>query len=355
MTHLSPEFSARPELLYPFERGFSPEAGVPFEVAADLFWLRMPLPMSLDHINLWLIKDHDQWVIVDSGIDDPSCQEVWNTVFETVIEPHSVGKIIVTHFHPDHMGLASWLAAKCDCKVWMTEGEFKHYRSILARSPEKDQQGIETFIKELGLDQQQAQFYAKFYYPDDKPADTRVQESDVHFIQPGNVISIGNYKYEIVMGNGHSPEHACLYCEELEVMISGDQALPRISSNVSVYVSNRDQNPLGDWLDSCHRLRDNIPSDTLILPSHQEPFIGIDLRMQQLIDDHNIQLEKLRQAMSEPINTEQARNTLFNRKLGTVDTLLATGETVAHLNYLLHSEEAKKWSSEDQVSRYQLV
>lgn len=157
------------------------------------------------------------------------------------------------------------------------------------------------------------------------------------------------------MGNGHSPEHACLYCAELGVMISGDQALPRISSNISVYYSNRDQNPLADWLDSCARLRDDIPADTLILPSHQEPFVGLDKRMQQLIDDHAAQLNKLRSQITSPVTAVEAHKILFERKLNEVEVLLATGETLAHINFLLATGELAREISPAKTAIYSVA
>ena len=352
MTYLSTEFAPRPDLDYPFKRGWNPQPGEPFELADGVFWLRMPLPISLDHINLWVLRDGDGWVIVDSGYDHPSCQEVWDKVFENFLTPASVKRIVITHFHPDHIGLASWLAIRCDCKIFISQGEFTHYRDLLTRDKQQQAIDINQFIGELGFAAEFEEIYHNFFTIDPKSAESRVQAEQCEFIAEHDELLIGDHRWRIVMGNGHSPEHACLYCEELGLLISGDQALPRISSNISVYLSNRHEDPLGNWLDSCAKLRDQLPHTTLVLPSHQEPFVGLNLRMQQLIDDHHAQLNRIRITVSQPTNASELMKVLFPRELGPGDTLMATGETMSHINYLLHRGEINKTESDGPVIDY---
>ena len=352
MTHLSTEFAPRPSLEYPFEMRWSPEPGVPFEVTDGVFWLRVPLPIALDHINLWILRDGDGWVLVDSGYDAQVCKDVWEKVFDGFLTPELVNKIIITHFHPDHIGLASWLALRCNCPILISKGEFQHYTSIVQRDEQQFKLEASAFVSEMGYQKDMVEKFVAFMENDDKPAESRVQESMCEFIKDGDTINIGNRQWRVVSGSGHSPEHSCLYSEELNTMISGDQSIARISSNVSVYPSNRHQDPLGDWLRSCEKLRDTLPSDTLMLPAHQEPFRGNTERMQQLIDDHHAQLNRLRLAVDAPISPVEARAILFNRELNVIETLLATGETLAHLNYLLHRKEVCMNYDNKGVARY---
>jgi len=339
MNQLSTEFAPRPVLEYPFEKNWSPAPGEPFEVADGVFWLRVPLPIALDHINLWILRDVDGWTLVDSGYNADICKEVWNKVFDTFLTPSSVKQIIVTHFHPDHIGLAPWLADRCNCPILISQGEFNLYHEIHTRDQEKTKVTVTDFLNELGFDVESTENYIPFFLSEEKPAGSRVQKDKCHFIKDGDSIAINGREWCVVSGNGHSPEHSCLYCRDLQLMISGDQAIPRISSNVSVYPSNRHNDPLGDWLSSCEKLKSEIPNQTLILPSHQEPFRGIVERMQQLIDDHLAQLNRLRLAVHAPILAVQARAVLFDRELNQIETILATGETLAHLNYLVHQGE----------------
>lgn len=352
MSQLPTEYAKRPELEYPFGLRWSPEPGEPFEVADGVHWLRMPLPIALDHINLWLLRDGDGWTIVDSGYDSDVCREVWEQVFETFLDTVLVKKIIITHFHPDHIGLASWLALRCECPILISRGEFSLYNNITTRDKDAFKEEAQKFVTELGYEADIGAKFVAFMSGSDKPIESRVQESMCQFIADGDVIDINGRDWQVVSGNGHSPEHACLYCVELNTLISGDQSIPRISSNVSVYPSNRHDDPLGDWLSSCEKLRDLIPDDTLILPSHQEPFRKNKARMQQLINDHHIDLNRLRLAVDSPISPVEARAIMFNRKLSMIDILLATGETLAHLNYLLHRNELDMSYDAQGVARY---
>jgi len=352
MNQLTTEFAPRPVLDYPFNMRWSPEPGVPFEVTDGVFWLRVPLPIALDHINLWILRDGDGWTLVDSGYDAQICKDVWENVFDGFLTPESVKKIIITHFHPDHIGLASWLALRCQCSILISEGEYRHYESIIQRDPQVFRREASAFISEMGYLPDMVDTFVKFLENDDKPDESRVQEGMCEFIKEGDLIDIDGRNWRVISGNGHSPEHSCLYSEELNTLISGDQSIARISSNVSVYPSNRHKDPLGDWLASCEKLRDVLPADTLILPAHQEPFRGNKERMQQLIDDHHVQLNRLRLAINTPISPVEARAVLFDRELNVIETLLATGETLAHLNYLLHRKEIRMHCDANGVARY---
>ena len=351
MTHLSTEYVKRPDLQYPFGLRWSPAEGEPFEVVDGVYWLRMPLPMDLDHINLWLLRDGDGWTIVDSGMGTDICRAVWEQVFDTFLDPTTVKRIIVTHLHPDHIGLAAWLALRCECPVLISKGEFEAYNKTTHRDNTTFAQESHAFFAEMGYSRDVA---AKFVslMSSDKPLESRVQTSMCQFIADGDIISIDGRAWQVVSGNGHSPEHSCLYNAELNVFISGDQSIPRISSNVSVYSSNRRKNPLKDWLNSCAKLRDLIPNDTLILPSHQEPFCNNKVRMQELIDNHHADLNRLRLAIDSPVSVIEARAVMFARELNMMDTLLASGETLAHLNYLVHAGEISMTHDQQGVARY---
>lgn len=352
MNNLTTEFAPRPVLDYPFEMRWSPKPGEPFEVADGVYWLRVPLPIALDHINLWILRDHDGWTLVDSGYDAQLCKDVWETVFDGFLTPESVNKIIITHFHSDHIGLASWLALRCECPILISEGEYRHYESIINRDSEQFKSEVSAFVSEMGYSPDMVDKFVTFMASGDKPKESRVQESMCEFIKEGDAIDIDGRCWQVVSGNGHSPEHSCLFNAELNTMISGDQSIARISSNVSVFPSNRHSDPLGDWLASCEKLRDLLPADTLMLPAHQEPFRGNIARMQQMIYDHHAQLNRLRLAVDAPISAVEARAILFNRELNVIETLLATGETLAHLNYLIHRKEITMQHDAQGVARY---
>ena len=339
---LSTEFSPIPDLNYPFGDRWHAPIAEPYQVSDGIYWLRMPLPIALDHINLWLLRDHDGWTIVDTGFDAPVCKQTWEQVFADFLSDQIINRIIVTHFHPDHIGLAAWLAEKLDVKIWMTRGEFDFYRTHVDRDREQYSKSVEGFVVELGLSSADQQSYLDFVNTGADPNTIRVAEEHCEFIADGDQIEIDGKSWQVVMGNGHSPEHACLYQADQGVLISGDQALPRISSNISVFFVNKDEDPLNDWLTSCEKLKTNIPSDTLVLPSHQEPFIGIDQRMSQLIADHIAQLNVLRNHANQSFTCAEACQLLYKRELNGYIYIFAISETLAHINYLVCNGELKQ-------------
>ncbi|MDB4452597.1 MBL fold metallo-hydrolase [bacterium] len=341
-----------PVLHYPFKKNWHPEPGEPFEVVPGVYWLRMPLPIKLDHINLWLLKDGSGWTIVDTGYYDETCKATWEKVFTHFVLPEKVKRIVVTHFHPDHMGLASWLAEKCDCRVVISQPEYDLYYSIRTRDQALFRQRATAFMVEAGADAELQNLYANAL-SDTSQAKT-LPRSVCDFVDEPDALLIDGRRWQFISGNGHSPLHLCLYCEELAVMIAGDQALPRITSIVSVYVENADQNPLLDWLDSCRKLRAVIPDATLVLPSHQEPFTGIHLRMQQLIESHEKQLEKLVKALPQQHTATEISFALFARKLDPFGRLMAIGETLAHINYLIERRTVDKIINAEGVAHYRL-
>ncbi len=345
----------KPALQYPFERGWAPEAGDPFQVSDGVFWLRMPIPISLDHINLWLLKDGDGWVIVDSGVDHKSCKAVWDQVFKTFLTEEQVNRVIITHFHMDHIGLASWLALRCDCPVQMTQGEFEHYHEIVTRDDGKSSEMFKAYFHSLGFDAKDRDVLVEFFKNDKKPEESRVQPSQVEYLKEGQVLTIGDKQWEVVTGNGHSPEHACLFNRADDVLISGDQSLPRISSNVSVFPGSKVIDPLSDWIRSCEKLRDIVPQTTLVLPAHQEPFKHNPDRMQHMIDEHYQQLAELKAHLDKKMTAIDARRCMFNRKLDQVQKVLATGETMAHLRYLTQRGEVIEQVDEVGLTWFQAV
>ncbi len=315
---------------YPFEK--RPELGEAIEVAPGIHWIRMRLPMQLNHINLWVLEDGDGWTVVDSGIRNEETANAWKQLFAGPMGGRKVKRVIITHMHPDHIGLAGWLVRKFDVELWITRTEFLMCRNLVSDTgQEAPQEGVRFyraagFTDEL-IENYKARFggfgHGVYKLPN---AYRRIGE--------GSEIEIGGRTWRVVTGNGHSPEHACLWCPEENIVISGDQLLPRISSNVSVHPTEPEANPLKDWLDSCNKLKTVLPSEVLVLPSHNEPFRGAHLRLQELIDDHEQNMEKLVTLCAEPKRAIDVFPALFRAKITQGVYGMATGESVAHLNCL---------------------
>lgn len=342
---------ARPgsTLEYPFSA--RPELGEIVPVAPGVNWVRMRLPMQLNHINLWLLDDEDGWTVVDTGINDQMTADAWKILFTGAMQSRSVKRVIVTHLHPDHVGLADWLVRQFDVSLWMTRTDYLMCRNLVADTgQEAPPEGV-RFYRAAGFSDSAIESY-KARFGSFGRAVYRLPNS-YHRMQDGERIPIGQRVWEVVVGRGHAPEHACLWCREDDLFISGDQILPRISSNVSVFPTEPEGNPLQDWLDSCAKLRALVPDSALILPSHNEPFRGAPQRLTELIDDHEENLRKLLALCAEPKRAVDVFPALFRSRITSGNYGMATGESIAHLNCLRARGEIRRAIDQDGVAWYE--
>jgi glyoxylase-like metal-dependent hydrolase (beta-lactamase superfamily II) len=294
----------------------------------------MPLPFALDHINLWLLEDDGGLAIVDCGLGDPATQALWQRIFDGFFAGRPVSRVIATHLHPDHAGNAGWLTQRFGVPLWMSQADFLMAHawrdetagySIAALAAHLARNGLAG--ERLDALASRGNNYARAV-PDFPQA--------YHRIMDGDELTIGGRAWRAIMGYGHAPEHASLYCAELGVLISGDMLLPRISTNISVQQVDPDANPLALFLGSLRRLTELVPADALVLPSHGLPFRGMQERVAQLEEHHRLRLGELEDVCVEPRSAADVIGTLFRRKLDVHQTLFAMGEALAHLNYLMH-------------------
>jgi glyoxylase-like metal-dependent hydrolase (beta-lactamase superfamily II) len=334
---------------YPFET--RPELGETIEVAPGVHWIRMRLPMQLNHINLWLLDDGDGWTIVDTGIRDETTADAWKQLFAGPMAGKTVKRVIVTHLHPDHIGLAGWLVRRFDVDLWMSRTDYLMCRNLVADTgAEAPEEGI-NFYRAAGFADDAIEVY-KTRFGGFGRGVYRLPNS-YRRIQEGERIAIGDRVWEVVVGRGHAPEHACLWSRDDNLFISGDQILPRISSNVSLFPTEPQANPLQDWLDSCAKLEALLPAETLVLPSHNEPFRGAKLRLKELIDGHENAMEKVLDLCAEPQRAIDFFPALFRTRITSGNYLMATGESLAHLNCLMARGALKRGADKDGVDWYE--
>ncbi len=230
---------------YPYDT--RPELGATIEIAPGVHWVRMRLPMQLNHINVWLLEDGEGWTIVDTGIRDQTTKDAWKTLFAGVMGGRALARVIVTHLHPDHVGLAGWLVRKFDVKLWMSRTDYLLCRTLVADTgQEAPPEGI-RFYKAAGFSEEALDTYKTRF--GGFGLGVHKLPSSYRRIVDGEEIKIGKRVWTVVVGRGHAPEHACLWCKDANIIISGDQILPRISSNVSLFPTEPDANPLQDWLE----------------------------------------------------------------------------------------------------------
>ncbi len=337
------------ELVYPFADAL-PASGEALEVAPGVRWVRMGLPFALNHVNLWLVDDGDGWAVIDCGIANDATRAAWEQIFAHALEGRPVTRVIVTHCHPDHVGLAAWLCERWKVALWMTAGEYAFARIMSAALPGADGPSMISHFRQHGLTDpaRLAQLEGrKQYYP------SLVPQVPAQFIRlaEGQLVRIGAHEWRVISGTGHSPEHAALHCEALGVLVSGDMLLPRISTNTSVFAIEPEADAVGQFLESLQKFLP-LPTDTLVLPSHGKPFRGMHRRVAQLQKHHAERLDEVRDACATPQSAADIVPLMFRRELDMHQMTFALGEALAHLHRLWHAGELRRSAGDDGVIRF---
>lgn len=347
-----PESGDKPRLEYPFAA--PPEPGGVLHIAPGVAWMRMPLPFSLNHINVYGLEEADGWAIVDCGTRTEQTLAAWRHLLAQSQETRPLTRVFATHMHPDHVGMAGWLTRKFGCSLWMTRTEYLNCRVLVSDTGKEAPAEAIAFYRAAGWSEAALEFYrgrfgnfGKFIHP---------MPDSYRRLVDGERIVIGPNEWQVIVGTGHSPEHACLYCPALKLLISGDQVLPRISSNVSVHPAEPEADPMRDWLESLAKLRRLVPDDVLVLPAHNECFRGLHARLRQLDGSQRRALLRLHGFLGEPRRVVDVFGCLFSRAVSQEDPGLlglATGESIACLNHLRFRGLATRRLDDDGVAWYQ--
>jgi len=335
------------ELQYPFAT--LPAPGGVVEIVPGVLWVRLPLPMALDHINVYLVEDHAGWWIIDTGLKGDNTQALWEQVFADCLGGKPVIGLICTHSHPDHVGQAGWLNERWRAPLWMTHDEYYHARVFAqlgsggpaweAMDHYRQAGAPDVFMQSFG---RRSKGYGNLVEP---------MPNTYRRVHDGDRMSIGGHEWEVVVGRGHSPEHLCLLDRARGLMFSGDQVIPRITSNVSVMAIEPEANPLADWLASHQRFLE-LPDEVLVMPAHNTPFRGLHARLRQLIAHHEDKLLALEEACVTPMTAAEALPVMFRRELGVEQIGLALGECIAHLNLLRARGLVERTLGADGLLRY---
>lgn len=337
-------------LRYPWPE--APEHGTGIELADGVLWFRLPLPMKLDHVNVYALDDGDGWTVIDTGFASGKTRDIWRAMMNGPLAGKPIRRVVVTHHHPDHVGLAGWLQSDFGAELVTTRTAWLFARMLTLDVQDKPVAETLEFWRSAGMDM------ALF--------DKRSRERPFNFgdivapmplgftrIQQGQTITMGGRTWDIHMGNGHAPEHATFWSRDDNLVISGDQILPSISPNIGVYATEPLADPIGEWLEACERLRPLARADHLVLGGHKLPFTGLPTRMRQLIDNHHGALGRLADFLDEPKAASECFGVLFKRSIGEGEYGLALVEAVAHLSHLYQAGLATRHRRTDGAWVYQ--
>lgn len=340
---------ASADLAYPFEPP-TPDGAV-VEVAPGILWARMPMPMALDHINVYLLRDGDGWTVVDTGLNLPASRELWEQIAATRLDGLPIRRLVCTHSHHDHAGLAAWIMERFDAELFMSYGEYFMLRHYAAPPPDPLPALHQSFYLRAGQDAEQIEHMFSSLR---RNAFAPPVPQSYRRLRDGDRLTIGARQWQVVVGEGHSPEHVCLYNASERILLAGDQLLPRITSNVLVMPFEPEGNPLQLWLASLDRLS-LLAEDTLVLPSHQGVFRGLHARVQELHAHHHQQFDLLLRTLDErgPATAWELMQIQFPKRRGPMDDLMAMGEAIAHLSWLRHQGLVRRWLDDDGRHRFE--
>ncbi|MEP3848265.1 MAG: MBL fold metallo-hydrolase [Paracoccaceae bacterium] len=339
-------------LRYPWEDPPGQVAAI--QVAEGVFWCRLPLPMKLDHVNVYALDDGDSWTLIDTGFDSKKTRAIWSELLSGPLAGKPVVRVIVTHHHPDHVGLAGWFQAEHGAELCMPRTGWLMARMLQLDVQEVPNAETVAFYESAGMDPDilaQRKTERPFNFADI----TTPLPLGFTRLQQGHTIRMGGRDWDIHMGNGHAPEHATFWSRDDNLVIAGDQILPSISPNIGVYATEPEADPVADWLEACERLSGLAREDHIVFGGHKLPFTGLPMRMKQLIDNHHGALDRLLAYLDSPLSAAQCFTPLFKRKIGSGEYGLALVEAIAHLSHLYQTGQVTRTRRDDNAWVYERV
>ncbi len=332
------------KLHFPIEA--PPAEGEAIEVAEGILWLRLPLPMALDHVNIYAIADGDGWCIVDTGYHSNRGIALWQEILAGPLQGRPVTRVLVTHHHPDHVGMAGWLQTHQGAELLSSRTAWIYARMLTLDVQKEFPPETLKFFNQAGIDKD---ILAKRLETGPRNFADVVHDMPLGYrrLSDGEMIRIGHRTWDIHRGDGHAPEHLMLFSRDDAIVISGDQVLPGISSNVGVYATEPEADPMAEWLASCDALQQFATDAQLVLPGHKLPFYGLPARLKQLADNQRAGLDRLVDFLETPRTANECFPVLFKRKVGLAEHSLALGEAVAHLNHLYFNDKIMRETGPD--------
>ncbi|HET9067072.1 MAG TPA: MBL fold metallo-hydrolase [Amaricoccus sp.] len=315
-----------------------PAPGRTIEIAEGVLWARLPLPFRPDHLNAYVLDDGDGWTLVDSGLDTEAVRAAWVALLAGPLAGRPVRRVILTHHHPDHVGLAGWFQAG-GAELWATRTAWLMARMLTLDVQPRPTAETLAFWRGAGMDP--------------APLAERAEARPFNFadvVAPlplgfrrmvgGEEIVAGGRRWRVEIGHGHAPEQATLWGVGHDLVLAGDQILPVITPNLGVHATEPGADPVGEWIASSTRLLGLARPEHLALPGHRLPFRGLPARLAELVRHAEEGLARLEAHLATPRRASECFATLYGRRIGAAEYGLALAEAVGHLNHLTRAGRA---------------
>ncbi len=332
------------KVAFPFDE--PPSEGSVTEIAEGVLWARLPLPLALDHVNVFALDDGDSWTIVDTGMASRRTRAIWQTLIDGPLSGRPIGRVIVTHHHPDHVGLAGWMMSEFGATILATRTTWLFARMLQLDAQDRPVPETVSFWKAAGMDPEilAARMAERpFNYADC----TAPLPLGFEKLAEGTVVTAAGRQWTTRLGSGHAPDHATFWSMDDTLVLAGDQLLPAISPNIGVYATEPEGDPLADWIETCDRFADVAHEQHLVLPGHKLPYTGLPTRLRQLTENHHGALRRLIRHLETPAPAGKCFQPLFGREIRAGEYGLALVEAMAHCLHLWHKGQVEREITED--------
>jgi glyoxylase-like metal-dependent hydrolase (beta-lactamase superfamily II) len=295
-------------------------------VAEGVYQLKLPVPFPLRFVSVYLVEGKDGWTLIDSGYDYPPTYEAWERGAEGAgcdLE-RDVARILVTHFHPDHLGGARWLQERSGAPVCMLEAEIPFSRRLWG-----DPGGRKTFTEHLiqnGMPPQMAE-----------PAAAEIRSGlplpeEMLPLRAGVRFTLGSGVARVIHAPGHADNQFVLHDEARGILYAADHLLLEITPNVGLWPESEPR-PLARYVKSLDELR-GLNAD-LVLPGHGPVFHDLAGRIEELVIHHAERLDVMRAVLrDDPRTPYEVSRTVFRGAVTVRQRCFALAETLAHLDHL---------------------
>ncbi len=314
------------------------------EVSPNIFQVRVPIPFPLRNVQCYLVRETDGWTMVDTGLNYPAALEAWDGAFRALrMKPRDIRRIVLTHTHPDHFGLAGHFQRLADAPVYALNEEIE----IIPREWPPEEIAIpllSRFFRHHGAPDQVLGRVAG------RSREVIEMTNPLPVLVPlheGEDIRIGGQPYRVIWVPGHADGHLVLYRRSDGLMFIGDHVLMKITPNIALW-PQLEFNPLQKYLASLDKISQF--KTQIALPGHRAIVHDVPARVAEIKQHHQVRLHETLVAAGKGNNGYQVARALFPHLVTADDIRLGMIEALSHLEYLTQAGKLERL--EGAVMRY---